>query len=797
MQLTKSKKIGLAVLLVVGLTLSACAGNAAGGSDSFRGETNGSYAGDGGNVSLGTEGNTNAEGAVSVTGPVGRYVEQAVTLPITQDARFYSMAKEGDSILICEQNGHDLLSTDGGKTYTPADNVPESFRNAVEGGAYVVDAAVSPSGERLCALYSLNEAGDRGSSALWLYLPEGEPLFLSDVPISFGALTYAPDGYFYAADGISDSNRIYRIDPGTGESEVLLQTEGTAHELCVDGKRLYAIVDQKVAVYDLATKTLEENDSLLNQNLGEGFRNDFSDDGSASALMLPDPKQEGLYFVNRSGLYYHVLHGSVMEQLIDGTLCSIGDSSVGVKNFIAIESVWSEDIPVFTIIYNDGSVMRYTYSKDAQSVPTTVLRIYSLYEDENINLAVSGFRSKHPELQVLYEIGIDGTNGVTPEDARSLLTMELAAGEGPGVIVMDGIPFSPYADKGVFADLSRVLDRLSDEELFDNAVEAYRQDGVLQAIPAAFTVPLLVTKEAPLRNMTDLASLADYAEASRIAAPDGSICNIYNTVSALGLLSVSSKGTWMQEGNRLDTNAIREFLLQAKRIYEAQAAGTALNETPDEDPGMSLYELTRYVQGLSYFNVLLDMQNDHTWAAGLYGTDASSLSFLQSCLRLLGASYVLMPGQDYGSGTSQTILTVNQASPDQENALAFIEYMISTEFQMDSRLVGIGINQDAFHLKQVLPDQVESFDTPYQTVSLSSSSESGEMLSAELPLYWPTASDYQYLEDIILQLRFEPTCDPRVYETVIDVGSKVLRGDLTIENGVKEIEKRTSLLLSE
>jgi ABC-type glycerol-3-phosphate transport system substrate-binding protein len=707
------------------------------------------------------------------------------------------MVRDGDNIIICERSGQDLLSTDGGKTYTPSNNVPESFQKAVEEGAYVVDTVVSPSGERLCALFSMNEAGDDGNSALWLYLPEGEPLLLTDVPISFGALTYAPDGYFYAADGISDSNRIYRIDPGTGESEVLLQTEGTAKELCVDGKRLYAIVNQKVAVYDLATKSLEENDSLLNETLGADFSNDLSDDGSASALMLPDPKQEGIYFVNKSGLYYHVLHGSVMEQLIDGTLCSIGDAATSLKSFAAMEGVWEGDLPLFTIVYNDGSVMRYVYADDAQSVPTTVLRIYSLYEDENINLAVSGFRAKHPELQVLYEIGIDGTNGVTPEDARSRLTMELAAGEGPGVIVMDGIPFSPYADKGVFADLSQVLDRLSDEELFDNAVEAYRQDGALMAIPAAFLVPLFVTKGDPLRNMTDLASLADYAEASRTASPDGSICNIYNAVSALELLSVSSKGTWMQEDNRLDTDAIREFLTQTKRIYEAQTVGTTLNETPEEDPGMSPHDITLFYQGLTYFNVLVDMQNDHAWAAGLFDTDVSGLSYLQSSLRQQEASYVLMPGQDYGSGTPQTILTVNQASPDQENALAFVEYMISAEFQTDSRLIGTGINQDAFHLKQVLPDQIETFDTPYQTVSIISSSESDEILSVEMPLYWPTASDYQYLEDIILQLKFEPACDPRVYETVIDVGSKVLLGDITIEDGVKEIERSTALLLSE
>jgi ABC-type glycerol-3-phosphate transport system substrate-binding protein len=795
MQLTKGRKAGLAILLAMGLLLSACAGNEVGGSDTSGGEINGNASQNG---DTGDKEN-NTDGIVSATGPVGRYVEQGVTLPSLVNPQFFSATHDGNNILICGKYGQDLLSADGGLTYAKAGNVPASFQNAVANNRFVTKTAVSYAGQRLCALYSLGETEGEGKTELLLYLPEGEPIQLRDVPVDlFLEVIYAPDGYFYVADGVIDSNRIYRIDPATGESEVLLQIEDTIQAICVDGKRLYAIVNQKVVVYDLATKSLEENDPLLTKSLGTDYEDDYSDSGSSTALMLPDPKQEGIYFVNKSGLYYHVLHGSVVEQLIDGTLCSIGDVGSSLKSFIAIEGIWNGDLPSFTIVYSDETLMRYTYSEDAPSVPSSVLRIYSLYEDDNINLAVSGFRAKHPEIQILYEIGIEDNSSVTPEDARSLLTMELAAGDAPDVIVMDHIPFSPYADKGVFADLSQIRNNLAGEEFFEAAALAYQQDGVLSAIPAAFMLPLFVTRGDIPQNMTSLKSLADFAEASRAALPEGSICNIYSSSSALNMLSAASDGAWMTADNQLDTDAIREFLTQAKRIYDAQRAGTTLREDFDAvDQGMSAYGLKQFFQELTYFNVLVDMEKDHAWAAGLYGNDPLALDVFQSSLHYREASYILMPGQNYGAGRLQTLLTVNQSSPDRDNAFRFVEYMLSAEFQSDSLMTGIGINRDAFHHKLALPADVDALETPRTTIGISSSSESGDYSSIEMQVYWPKEDDFRKLEDTIMNVRFEQNCDPRVYDKVIDVGSKVLLGELSIEDGVTEIERSTALLLSE
>jgi ABC-type glycerol-3-phosphate transport system substrate-binding protein len=775
----KAKKTGVAILLALGLLLTACGGNGAGGNDASPTSSE-----------QGTEG-----GAASATGPVGRYVEQAVTLPSLQNPQFFSATQDDSTILISGRYGRDLLSKDGGLTYLKAGNVPASFQEAMAAYAFITASAASPLGQRLCALYTVGEDESEGITELTLYLPEGDPILLNDVPVYlFVEVVYAPDGYFYVADGVIDGNRIYRIDPATGESEVLFQLEDTAQAICVDGKRLYAIVNQKVVVYDLETKSMEESDPLLTNSLGADYADDDITDGSASALMMPDPKQEGIYFVNKSGLYYHVLHGSVVEQLIDGTLCSIGDTASDLKAFIAMAGFWYDDLPVFTIVYNDGTVMRYTYSEDAQSVPSSVLRVYSLYEDENINLAVSGFRAKHPEIQILYEIGIEEDSGVTPEDARSLLTMELAAGTAPGVIVMDNIPFAPYAEKGVFADLSQIRSNLAGEEFFEAATEVYREDEILPAIPAAFSLPLLTAKGDVPPAMTSLKSLADVTEAFRAKSPNDSICNIYNASLTLGLLASASGGAWMPDDTQVDMDAIREFLTQAKRIYDAQMVGVTSrreNEIVNYN-GTIGRDVDLFYQQINYFHVMLELGNSNAWVAGSYVTDPLDQYIFQSSLNHWGTSYALMPGQNYGAGSVQTLLTVNQSSPDKESAFSFVEYMLSAEFQSESRMVGIGINKDAFHQKQEKPKFLQ-----YDSIGMSSSSDSGETKTVRLVLAWPSEADFQKLEDTIMKLKFDQSCDPRVYDKVIEVGSKVLLGEISIDDGVTEIENSTSLLLSE
>ena len=77
--------------------------------------------------------------------------------------------------------------------------------------------------------------------------------------------------------------------------------------------------------------------------------------------------------------------------------------------------------------------------KTATAKEQTGITIYSLWYAECMENIVDIFRKNNPDIAVDYTWGIDDTGGISVADAVSALNTQLLAGEGPDVIVMDGL----------------------------------------------------------------------------------------------------------------------------------------------------------------------------------------------------------------------------------------------------------------------------------------------------------------------------------------------------------------------
>lgn len=113
--------------------------------------------------------------------------------------------------------------------------------------------------------------------------------------------------------------------------------------------------------------------------------------------------------------------------------------------------------------------------KEEKDAPKEKLRIYSL-KGRTIRQAATLFQEKHPELEVTYEIGYTGENGVTLPDAIRTLNTELMAGEGPDILILDGLPADSYVDKGILEDLTDLVEP-DKEKYFYNMISAYNGGG--------------------------------------------------------------------------------------------------------------------------------------------------------------------------------------------------------------------------------------------------------------------------------------------------------------------------------
>lgn len=730
--------------------------------------------GQGGADASGNSGIQNSTGSA-----MGRYVDQQVELPDSgtdKEAWPVDLVQGEEGIRYVDGNGLDYISMNRGLDFQP-----DLWMEPEEERPPMLHMAADPEGNRLLVLIESDEEGVWNAPRL--KKADGKVIKVADIgeKRTFWRCFYGGNSQFYLAD----SSEVFQIDAVTGEARSILQGLNNLGFLTVCGQYLFVGTDT-FQIYDLEKKEYAQQDQVLNDFLKEWLENYNYSSGSLPFLLYPGEENE-VYVVTRKGIYQHAIYGSTMEQIVDGSLCNIGDLS---KEFLGMEVVKEEENEVFLILYNDGTLMRYYYDETVPTVPDTTLRIYSLYEDNNVKLAVSAFQQAHRDIYVKYEIGSSGGNGVTAEDALKNLSTELASGKGPDVLVMDGIPFASYVEKGILAEIGDILDGTEEESFFE-VTRQYQVEGKVYVLPMVITFPVVTGKAEVIEKIDSLESLADAMEQARLEKPEGSLINISGAEDAISLLARGSYGAWMQEDNTLDKEALAQFLTQAKRIYEAQMNG--LGE--DVNHLFDVYVAPERTEGSAWLNAATAYYLNHPFSIGMMdGMDENNyfVMFQEILNRALNQSYKVLPGQLNGACNPVSLLAVNQASAVKEEAREFIRHSLSREFQAAAFLKGIPVNTGAFEDKQICTSRALALERSMMT--LPNHATGGY---DTFTLGWPSLKEYQYLNELLVSFDKVNNCDSRVYDAVVELGQSALNGAKSIEEVVNEIEKRVQLFLAE
>lgn len=725
---------------------------------------------------------------------MGRFEEKKVELP-EEMVRAAGLTAGGEIIRLADYSGKDMISKDNGESVQLDTNLNQTLMQRLEDGAYVNSCAVTPQGERLVVYLKTGNGKEGIDSEVYLYKTDGTEMKLEGIPQKdFLKVYYALDGYFY----MFSSKEVSQIDPQTGENKFLFEVENLPEYLAVCGQYLIVEVDKDLfCFYDLEQKTMIEQDEVLVDFLEEyGGPNDA--EGSYSYLLYNASQEDSIYILTSKGLYHHVMYGSIVEQIIDGSLCSIGDLSKSFVGMIAVADKENQGKDTFFILYSDGSFMHYVYNPEIPTVPDTTLCIYSVYENEDIRRVVSAFQQKSPDVYVKYEVGVTDGNGVTKEDALKNLSTQLAAGQAPDVFIMDDIPYASYVEKGVLADISSLI---QGEEYFSKIIDSYRIGEKLYTVPITVFMPVLAKEKGITQKAEDLKEFADWVEQTRQQNPSGSILGFADAESALSMLSLASSGAWIKEDGSFNKEAVTEFLTQSKRIYNAQMQG--LGEEEKEKIAETQYNYSSYEMGeLGGFKKIREdsmekavgiaMIQKQVFLSGFLSGDISSFAFTQAELEAIGQDFVRMPGQVKNSCTASGLLAVNAASKQQEAAKEFVKYAISKELQSELYLRGIPINKEAFEQKKICPYE----DKAFAVVSFAEESDSNGS-RGDLEISWPTQEQLDYLSSLIEDLEQVNICDDMVYEAVIEFGKAALTEEKTIEQAVNEIESKVQLHLAE
>ena len=759
---------------------------------------------------------------------MGRYVEEEIGRPEEMERNGGIVRLADGTLQIFDFNQGPFVSQDEGKTWTKK----YDDWSGMVGEGYFMNAAAAKDGS-LFLVYSTydavsSEEGEEASQeevsdAERSEQPDTEPtetedtevqveesdLFTIDCHYMFVSpegetreimLPFDMDNYelitncWYTPDGrllASQGGAIYEINQEDGSLTVLFETDGDADTACFSDTQMVAFTNTKAYRFDLVKGELMEQDEELDKFISgltnNGEKGVYWTSGNYSFLVAMD-KDNTLYLACQDGLY-QCTAGESPKQLLQGTLCSMGDPSNGKYGMLV------EDGPVFLVLFSSG-LSRFTYDETMPATPDKELKVYSLKKDQTLQQAVSAYQKAHQDVFVKYEVGMSGENGLTAEDAIKALNTEIMAGNGPDVIMLDGLPIESYLAKGMLADLSENLKAVEEkEEFFDNITRVYEEDGKIYAIPTRFRIPLLMGNEEFVSNIQDLSSLSAVMEEMREKNPEGSILSAYTPEILLKMLAIASEPTWSKEDGNLQEETVKEFLTQAKKIYDNEISGISdsekeefLNSVRGSDDSSGTAEETALDISWSILNFLTKSQAQLAIGA----SQQVSLDFTNviSVPRVKPeVVYKPLSLQAENVFQAESIVGVSAKAAEPEMAREFVEMLLSYNV--------MSMQQEPY------PVNAASFDSLFDTDmegdgafgSMGISKDDGSV--ATLDLYWPNEEEQKGLEQMVRSLKTPYLPGSPIEQAILEAGVSVLEGNMSVDEGVAQIKQKIQLYLSE
>ncbi len=352
--------------------------------------------------------------------------------------------------------------------------------------------------------------------------------------VNVNELKALPDGKLYVNLYIEPTEEDYN-DPNFDWDK----TNRRAVYDSVSGKKLY---DVNFNGYDM----FFNSDTLFLNDFDKGLMAVKLADGSPSTVELPSPQimqqwansYMGSTFVDNENNFFNIqargmskltAQSTEPEQVMEGLNYTYGSPLYYINSAVYD----GKDKSIVTALFEtqspegttpNGKILRYVWDDKAVATSDNKIKVYSLYENYSVRLALSEFKRQNPDVTIEYETAFgeksDGhdqgmpmqaegaspdsgnSNAMTEEDALRALNTELLNGTGPDILILDGLPVNSFVEKGVLEDLSGLVKGNSD--LITQVFEPLYQDGKIYTVPTNYAVPILFGEQGYAEQFTNL-----------------------------------------------------------------------------------------------------------------------------------------------------------------------------------------------------------------------------------------------------------------------------------------------------
>ena len=590
------------------------------------------------------------------------------------------------------------------------------------------------------------------------------------------------DGNLYRRSGDSPDMEVLR--DGT---KLLVNIKNSCVECFKDEKMVATIPTVQIATPDqtlvsASDETIavigEDGTSVVFYD-GKTFerKHTVSMEQSLEECML-EPGKDGMWYVaNQQGIHRITENGSIAETVMEGSNTYLGDAaSMYLRGFVVGDS--DEFYGLFS--GEEGwKLMQYVFDENAPAMAKTELSIYSLTENDTVSRAISAFRKEHPDVEIEYTWAVDRFEVVSTDEIRSLNT-ELLAGSGADILLLDGLSYKTYMEKGVLEDVTEVAKELEQEGILPHVIQNTAQkDGKIYAIPARIHVPLIYGTEEEVKACESLDALQAYAEKNREKKLFG-----YTEFDQIGMTLFHLFYPELQEEDgSLDEEKLVKLLQTVCQLYE--------NGGLKEYNGYSEKSKFYWLELKSYFMSNQEMTapsyQEYVHMVETSGFDSVrdiyySSGNIQASIESIKNYYV-----------PYTIAGINAYSLHKKVAKEFIPYLFKEEIQKKESYEGFTVSEKVLNQ---MPDYVETSEGK-KDIRKYVGLDQNTREEYEVKMGYPSKEETQKLVALIKNLDTPFYQEQIVTEMVLEELERLYCGKQSVEETAREICKKVDLYLAE
>mgnify|MGYP001622980823 FL=1 len=476
-------------------------------------------------------------------------------------------------------------------------------------------------------------------------------------------------------------------------------------------------------------------------------------------------KDNTLTWSDSDGIHQIALGGSIQQTFADNRSFALASSDF-IQQQLVIDSEGSYWVSG-TNASGQAVVYRYRFDPTATTSADNELVVWAMEDSFLLREALNEYAAAHPEQTVTVEYGSDSLDGgMTTDDVIRTLNVEIFAGEGPDVLVLDGLPVESYISQGVLADLSSI----DTSGCYDNIVNCYQDDTGRWALPLLFRPCIMycqseenASKLSAAKSLTDLQDLL-------CVKNDFHYDGYYNLFSEL--YPSASASIFAQGAQSVNEDALREFLTVTKAVVDAQ------NITEEYDPLFGDGEDT--VSGDDGQHLAVDIPVSMNWygrsqdpadcAAGSPSDYLLTYIYMVSETQTVPALVCPMPGNVFVPVLTMGVL---ESSEQKESGIEFIQTMLGCETE---EVAGRG-----------------SFNGYFvrQGIQLAKASQKNDASTGT-----PTPAELD-LDSVMEQLTTPANTSTSLRELVYEEAAKLYTGSQDLETTLANILQRANLYYAE